>query len=108
MVFQWYVDITSDKRNWPILLEHIEVQIALSEDLYNKLKPEMKKVFISYANDVTNLKTVLDFHNVFLKLKSPMMDELTRKRRKIVKKTSLSENNNINKINKTSGDKCNI
>ena len=77
MVLQWYTDITLDKGNWPILLEPIEVQIALSEELYNKLKPEMKKVFISYANDVTDLKTVLDFHNVFLKLKSPMMDKLS-------------------------------
>ena len=50
-----YTDIISDKGNWPILLEAIEAQIALSEGLYIKLKSEMKKVFISYANDVTNL-----------------------------------------------------
>ena len=37
----------------------------------------MKKVFISYANDVTDLTTVLDFHNVILKLKSAMMDRLS-------------------------------
>ena len=37
----------------------------------------MKKVCILYANDVTDLTTVLDFHNVVLKLKSPMMDKLS-------------------------------
>ena len=70
-------DIISDKGYWPILLDAIETQIAFSENLYIKLKPKMKKVFISYANDVTDLTTVLDFHNVILKLKSPMMDNLS-------------------------------
>ena len=37
----------------------------------------MKKVLISYANDVTYLTTVLDFHNVILNLMSPMMDNLS-------------------------------
>ena len=37
----------------------------------------MKKVFISYANDVTDLTAVLDFYNVFQNLKSPMMDKLS-------------------------------
>ena len=36
----------------------------------------MKKVFISYANDVTDLTTVLNFHNIIQTLKSPMMDNL--------------------------------
>ena len=62
--------------NWPIVLEAIEAQINVSDDLYIKLKPEMKKVFISYANDVTDLTTVLNFHNVIQTLKSPMMDNL--------------------------------
>ena len=71
---QWYTDILLDKVNWPIVLEAIEAQINELDDLYIKLKPEMKKVFISYANNVTYLTTVLDFHNVIQKLKSPMMD----------------------------------
>ena len=37
----------------------------------------MKKVYILYANDVTDLTTGLNFHNVILKLKSPMMDHLS-------------------------------
>ena len=37
----------------------------------------MLKVFISYTNDVTDLTTVLDFHNVILNLKLPMMDNLS-------------------------------
>ena len=37
----------------------------------------MKKVFTSYANDVTALTTVLDFHNEILNLKLPMMDNLS-------------------------------
>ena len=37
----------------------------------------MKKLFISYANDVTDLTTVLDFYNAFQNLKSPMMDKLS-------------------------------
>ena len=36
----------------------------------------MKKVFTSYANNVTDLTTLLDFYNVFQNLKSPMMDKL--------------------------------
>ena len=36
----------------------------------------MKKVFTSYANNVTDLTTVLAFYNVFQNLKSPMMDKL--------------------------------
>ena len=63
--------------NWPIVLESIETQINVSDDLYIKLKPEMKKLFISYANDVTDLITVLDFNNVIQNLKSPMMDTLS-------------------------------
>ena len=74
---QLYTDIISDKMNWPIVLESIETQINVSDDLYIKLKPEMKKLFISYANDVTDLITVLDFHNVIQNLKSPMIDNLS-------------------------------
>ena len=37
----------------------------------------MKKVFTSYANDVTALTTVLDFHNEILNLNFPMMDNLS-------------------------------
>ena len=74
IVKQWYTDNILDKVNWPIVLEAIEAQINELDDLYIKLKPEMKKVFISYANNVTYLTTVLDFHNVIQKLKSPMMD----------------------------------
>ena len=37
----------------------------------------MKTVFISYTNDVTNLTTVLNFHNIILNLKSSMMDNLS-------------------------------
>ena len=58
---QWYTEIISDKTNCPIVLEAIEVQINESDFLNIKLKPKMKKVFISYANDVTDLTTVLDF-----------------------------------------------
>ena len=36
----------------------------------------MKKMFTSYANDVTILTTVLDLYNVFQKLDSPMMNKL--------------------------------
>ena len=50
IVKKWYTEIISDKGNWPIVLEAVEAQIALSEELYIALKPEMKKVFISYAN----------------------------------------------------------
>ena len=39
IVKQWYTDIISDKGNWPIVLEAIEVQINLSDELYIKLKP---------------------------------------------------------------------
>ena len=74
---KWYTDIILDKGDWPILLEAIEAQIDLSEGLYIKLNQEMKKVLISYVNDVTDLTTVLDFHNVILKLKSPIMDKLS-------------------------------
>ena len=74
---QWYTNIISDKANWPIVLEAIEAQINVSDDLYIKLKPEMKKLFISYANDVTDLITVLDFNNVIQNLKSPTMDNLS-------------------------------
>ena len=69
IVKKWYTDIIADKGNWPILLEAIETQIALSENLYIQLKSEMKKVFISYANDVIDLTIVLNFQNVILKLK---------------------------------------
>ena len=65
------------KTNWPIILEAIEAQINVLDDFYIKLKPEMKKLFISYANDVTDLTTVLDFYNAFQNLKSPMMDKLS-------------------------------
>ena len=45
-------------------------------DEYNiKLKSEMKKVFTSYANDVTELTTVLDFYFV-IQFKSPIMVKL--------------------------------
>ena len=37
----------------------------------------MKKVFILYANDVTDLTTVLDFHNIILNLKSTMMNNFS-------------------------------
>ena len=74
---QWYTDIILDKVNWSIVLEAIESQIIELDDLYIKLKPEMKKVFISYADDATDLKTVLDFYIVFQNLKSPMMDNLS-------------------------------
>ena len=37
----------------------------------------MKKGFISYANDKTDLTTVPDFHNIILKLKSPIMNKLS-------------------------------
>ena len=74
---QWYTYIISVKGNWPIVLEAIEAHINLSDKLHIKLKPEMKKVFISYANDVKALTTVLDFHNVILNLKSPMIDNLS-------------------------------
>ena len=37
----------------------------------------MKKVFISYANDVIYFTTVPDFHNVIQNLKSPTMDNLS-------------------------------
>ena len=77
IVKEWYTEIISDKINWPIVLEAIEEQINNSDDFDLKLKPEMKKVFISYANDVTYLTTVLDFYNVFQNLKSPMMDKLS-------------------------------
>ena len=77
IVKQWYIDIILDKVNWPIVLEAIEAQINVSDDLYIKLKPEMKKVFILYVNDVTDLIIVLDFHNVIQNLKSPMMDNLS-------------------------------
>ena len=62
---EWYTDIIRDKIIWPIILEAIEAQINISDEFYIKLKPEMKKVFTSYANDVTDLTTVLDFYNVF-------------------------------------------
>ena len=74
---QWYTEIFSYKGNWSIVLEAIEAHIALSEDSYIKLKPEMKKVFILYAIDVTDLTTLLAFHNVILSLKSSMMDDLS-------------------------------
>ena len=77
IVGKWYTDIVSDKSNWPILLEAIEEQIALSEGLYIKLKQEMKNNFISYANGKTDLTSVPDFHNVILKLKSPIMNKLS-------------------------------
>ena len=77
IVKQWYTDIILDKVNWSIVLEAIESQIIELDDLYIKLKPEMKKVFISYANDATDLTTVLDFYIVFQNLKSPMMDNLS-------------------------------
>ena len=62
--------------NQPIVLEAIE-EINISDDFYIKLKPEIKKVFTSYANNVTDLTTVLDLYNVFQNLKSPMMDKLS-------------------------------
>ena len=62
---EWYTDIIRDKIIWPIILEAIEAQINISDEFYIKLKPEMKTVFTSYANDVTDLTTVLDFYNVF-------------------------------------------
>ena len=34
-------------------------------------------MFISYANGVTDLTTVMDFHNAILNLKSTMMDNLS-------------------------------
>ena len=43
---QWYTDIILDKVNWAIVLDAIEEQINVSDDLYIKLKPEMKKEFI--------------------------------------------------------------
>ena len=36
----------------------------------------MKKVFTSYANDVKDLTSVLDFFNVIYKLKFPMIEDL--------------------------------
>ena len=74
---QWYTVIISDNVNWPIVLEAIEAQINIADGLYINLKPEMRKVFISYANDVIDLTTVLDFHIVILNLKSPMMNNLS-------------------------------
>ena len=65
---KWYTDIISDKGNWPILLEAIEEQIALSDGLYIKLKQEMKNDFISYTNGKQDLTSVQDVHNVILKL----------------------------------------
>ena len=70
---KWYTDTVSDKDNWPILLEAIEEHIVLSDGLYIKLKQEMKNDFISYANGKKDLTSVKDFHNVILKLKSPIM-----------------------------------
>ena len=48
----------------------------LSDEIYIKLKPEMKKVFTSYVNDIKDLTIVLDVYNVIHNLKSPMMDKL--------------------------------
>ena len=62
--------------NYPIVLEAIE-EINISDDFYIKLKPEIKKVFTSYANNVTDLTTVLDLYNVFQNSKLPMMDKLS-------------------------------
>ena len=76
IVKQWYTDIIEDEINHPIVLEAIEAQMNLSNELYIKLTSVMKKVFTSYANDVKDLTTVLDFYNVFHNLKSPMMDKL--------------------------------
>ena len=64
IVKQWYTDIIEDKINHPIVLEAIEAQMNVSDKFYIKLKSEMKKVFTSYANDVTDLTTALDFYNV--------------------------------------------
>ena len=77
IVKEWYTDIIKDKINWPIVLEAVDAQINISDELYIKLKPEMKKIFISYANDVTYLTIVLNFYNVFQNLKLPMMDKLS-------------------------------
>ena len=74
---EWYTNIVSDKGNWPILLDAIEQQIALSDSLHIKLKEEMKNDFISYANGKKDLKLLKDFHNVILKLKSPIMKKLS-------------------------------
>ena len=60
-----YTDIIRDKIIWPIILEAIEAQMNVSDKFYIKLKSEMKKVFTSYANNVTDLTIVLDFYNVF-------------------------------------------
>ena len=43
IVKKWYTDINSDKGNWPILLDTIETQMSLTENLFIKLKPEIKK-----------------------------------------------------------------
>ena len=77
IVKEWYTDIIKDKINWPIVLEAIEAQINISDEFYIKLKPEMKKIFTLYENDVTYLTIVLDFYNVFQNLKTPMMDKLS-------------------------------
>ena len=74
---EWYTNIVSDKGNWPILLDAIEQQIDLSDSLHIKLKEEMKNDFISYANGKKDLKLLKDFHNVILKLKSPIMKKLS-------------------------------
>ena len=60
IVREWYTDIIKDKINWSIVLEAIEAQINISDAFYIT-KPEMKKFFTSYANDVTDLIIVLDF-----------------------------------------------
>ena len=64
IVKEWYKNIIEDKVNHPIVIEAIEAQMDLSDEFYIKLKSEMKKVFTSYANDVTDLTTALDFYNV--------------------------------------------
>ena len=77
IVRKQYTNIVSDKVNWSILLEAIEKQISLSDGLYIKLKQEMKNNFISYANGKKHLTSLRDFHNVILKLKSPIMKKLS-------------------------------
>ena len=61
IVNEWHNKIVNDIANHPIIIEAIEDQIEDSDEMYIKLKIEMKDFFIKFANEEKDMISVLDF-----------------------------------------------
>ena len=72
----WLDKLVDNVDNQATIILFTENKIKLSEEMESKLKVIMKKSFLKYANEVTDVKTPMDFLVIINKRKQEIMTKL--------------------------------